>query len=167
MPADFSWLHQAMPIFGFILVFVVAYAVLAKTKVLGDGKGVNGVVSFIVSIIFLSFSQVRNFVLGITPWMVVLIMISFFFLLIIYFIAKNPASITKPFSLGIIIAFLIIVIVAFFYSFPSTQAILPGTDETQANDFVLKIKHFIFGGKFLSSVLLLVLAIIVWVIIIR
>jgi len=167
MPADFSWLHEAMPIFGFILVFVIAYATLARTKILGEGKAVNGVISFILSIIFLSFSQVRNFVTNVTPWMVVLLMLSFFFLLIMFFIIREPGNLVKPFSIFLIIAFFLIIIVAFFYSFPSTQAYLPGADETEASDFLLSIKHFIFGSKFLNSFLLIIIAIVVGIIIIR
>jgi len=41
-----------MPIFSFLLVFIVVYALFAKTKILGDGPAVMLFVSFILSIVF-------------------------------------------------------------------------------------------------------------------
>jgi hypothetical protein len=55
MVVDISGIYNFMPIFSFLFVFVVVYAILAKTKVLGDQK-VNLLVGFIMAIIFMNFA---------------------------------------------------------------------------------------------------------------
>ncbi len=167
MAIDISWLSEGMPIFGFVLVFVLAYAMLLKTKVLGESTWINVIISFILTIIFASFSSVRNYVTNITPWFVVILTISFFFLMLIFFMVKEPESFTKPVAIVLISLFGLILIVAFFYSFSSTQAYLPGEDESGANDFLLSVKHFILEERVLSGILLFVIAIIVGFIITR
>jgi hypothetical protein len=168
MAMDVSWLQEGMPIFGFILVFVLAYALIAKTKILGKSKAINTIISFILSIIFISFSQVRTFVTNVTPWFVVLLTGSFFFLMLIFFMVKEkPAAFTKPITIIFLILFALIIIFAIFYSFPSTQAYLPGESESGASEFLLSIKHFILEKSFLNGLLLLVIAIIVGFIITR
>lgn len=127
MAADFSWLHQGIPIFGFVLVFVLVYAIIAKTKILGESKAINAIISFILGIIFLSFSSVRQYVTTITPWFTVLIVLLFFFFLMIAFIIKEDITkFTKPLTIVFIILLAIVIIAVAFYNFPSTRAILPG-----------------------------------------
>lgn len=169
MPLNFTWLSEGLPIFGFILIFLIAYATLARTKILGEAKSINAIVSFILSIIFISFSSVRSYVINVTPWFAVLFTISFFFLMIIFFIFREEKweIFTKPFAIVMIILFSLVLIAAIFYTFPGSQAYLPGQSEAGANDFLLNIKHFILGEEFLSGLLLLVIAIIVGFIITR
>lgn len=152
MTVDVSWLGEGMPIFAFVLVFVLAYAVLAKTKILGESKAINTVISLIFAIIFISFSSVRSYLVNVTLWFTVILTILFFFLLIIVFIIKEPASFMKPLAIVFIILLSLIAIIAIFYTFPTTQAYLPGAGEEGANDFLLKIKHFVLEEKFLNGV---------------
>ena len=66
-----------------------------------------------------------------------------------------------------IILLSLIVIIAIFYTFPSTQAYLPGQSESGANSFLLDVKHFMLEERFLSGLLLIVIAIVVGFIITR
>lgn len=162
MTLDVSWLNEGMPIFGFVLVLVLIYAILAKTKILGESKPINVVISLILGIIFISFASVRTFVTNITPWFVTIITISFFFFMIVAFLIQEKwEAFTKPLTLIFMISFGVIIIIALFYTFPSTHAYLPGQDEAGADGFLLSVKHFILGEKFLSGLLLLIIAIIV------
>lgn len=167
MAIDVSWLSEGMPIFAFVLVFVLAYAVLLKTKILGESAWINVLISFILTTIFISFSSIREYVTNITPWFVVTLVLAFFFLMIIFFMVKEPASFTKPLTIIFIIIFALILIIMLFYNFPGTQAYLPGQNEAGANDFLLSIKHFILEEQVYSGILLLVVAIIVGFIITR
>ena len=168
MTVDVSWLGEGMPIFGFVLVFVLIYAVLAKSKILGESKSINVIISLILGIIFISFSSVRTFVTNITPWFATVLTISFFFFMIVAFLIKEKwEAFTKPLTIIFLISFAVIIVVALFYTFPSTHAYLPGGDESEASDFLLSIKHFLLGEKFLSGALLLIIGIIVAFIIAR
>ena len=93
---DVSWLAYYMPIFGFLLVFTVMYAILAKTKILGEAMGTNLIVSFIFAIIFVSFAPGVRYVQTVLPWFVVLIISLFFFLLIVGFSQKDVDAFMKP-----------------------------------------------------------------------
>jgi len=165
---DVSWLSEGMPFFAFALVFVLSYAMLTKTKILGGGNATNAIVSFILAIIFMSFSGIREYLSTVVPWFTVLATVAFFFLFLIAFLLKDDwTKLTKPLTIVFIIIFAIILIVTFFYKFPDTQAYLPGANEAGANEFLLSIKHFLLGEKFLGGALLLIIALIVGFIITR
>ncbi len=128
MALDISWLNQGLPIFGFALIIFVVYAILAKTKILGDSKAINSIIAIIIALIFITFSSVRTYLLNVTPWFAVLITILFFFFMIIAFMLKTGEwkKFTKPTAIVFIIILGLILIAAIFYTFPSTRALLPG-----------------------------------------
>ena len=126
MAFDTSWLSTVMPIWAFVLVLIVFYAVLQKTKVLGANKWIDSIVSILIGIIFLTFSSVRDYLVNITPWFAVLLTCVFFFLMIVMFIAKEPDKFFKPMAVVFVILLALIIIIAAFYTFPQSRAILPG-----------------------------------------
>jgi len=125
MAFDVSWLNQVMPIWAFILVFIVVYAILQKTKILGANKIIDSIIGIIFGIILITFSSVRDYLINITPWFAVLLSVLFFFLLIVMFAAKEPEKMFKPITIVFVILLAIIAIIAALYTFPSTQALLP------------------------------------------
>ena len=64
---DLSGLGTFMPVFGFVLIFTVVYALLGKTKVLGEQKFVHIFVSFCVAIVFLISTNAVEYVKVTTP----------------------------------------------------------------------------------------------------
>ena len=48
-----STLSYFMPILAFVLVFVVVYAVLVKSKIFGDNNFIYSIISLVVSLIFI------------------------------------------------------------------------------------------------------------------
>ncbi|MFA5857049.1 MAG: hypothetical protein WC867_06820 [Candidatus Pacearchaeota archaeon] len=93
-PMDISGIQFFMPVFSFLFVFIVVYAVLAKTKVLGDDK-VNLLISFIMAIMFMNFSySLRLYVETIVPWFIVLI-VSLFFILVVMSFSGGPEVMKK------------------------------------------------------------------------
>jgi len=113
MPVDISGLSYFMPIFGFLLVFIIVYALLDKTKILGDSKFINLLISFIVAIIFATMSSVQEYVQNITPWFAVLAIILFFVLIIIGLSQQKIGEIMKP---GFVWVFIIALIAIFVIS---------------------------------------------------
>lgn len=88
---DISGITTFMPIFGFLLVFTVVYALLSKTKALGDNKFVSLIVSFAVAIIFLVSSTAIEMVKNITPWIAVFAVMLVFVVLLVGVILKGDA----------------------------------------------------------------------------
>ncbi len=82
----------------FLLVFVVVFAILQKSKILGDGKAqIDAMVAFVVGLILIGVPQPRNIVVGIMPWLAVGVAVILVFLILYGFVAgdlsgKNVSS---------------------------------------------------------------------------
>lgn len=160
MALDVSWLSGGMPIFAFALVFFIVYAILAKVKVLGTSKVMNFIVSLIFAIIFITFSSVRNYIINITPWFIVLLIVTFMFLLLLGFATKDWQKFTKPLAIVFMILLIVVALVAIFYTFPSTQAILPGkVASSNSNNIFYRMKQYLNKEKIKSGFWLLIVAI--------
>jgi hypothetical protein len=109
--ADISGLMYFMPLFSFLFIFVIIYAILVKTKILGENNFANILVSFIIGIIFATTAGTREYVEAVTPWFVVLAVAIFFILIIIGMSQKKAEDIIKP---GFIWFFIVLVLVIFF-----------------------------------------------------
>lgn len=81
----------------FLLVFVVVFAILQKSKILGDGKAqIDAMVSLVVGLILIVFPGPRNIMVGILPWMSVAIMVIFVFLILYGFVAGDMSGDKTP-----------------------------------------------------------------------
>jgi len=113
--ASVSAIGYFMPIFAFLLVFIIVYALLHKTKIIGDNGPVMLFVSFIISSFFIVEASLVEFVQFSSAWFGVFVFVVFFALAILAFMpGKEPLSfLTKKdwFSwvlLGLILAFFVI-----------------------------------------------------------
>jgi hypothetical protein len=52
MVADISGLTWFMPIFGFMFVFLIVYAILKKSAILGDNEFITIFTSFVIATMF-------------------------------------------------------------------------------------------------------------------
>jgi len=94
---DLSGVSYILPIATFVLVFVVIFAILKKTAVLGDNNFINAIVGLIFGIIIISFSQVRSYLELVSPWFVVLVVLMLFVLVLGGFLlAKDVSKIAHP-----------------------------------------------------------------------
>ena len=72
---DIGLLQEFQIIFGWIFVFVLVYAVLELTKVLGENKGLNAIIGFTAATLFALSSQAVAIVTGMAPWVVVMVVV--------------------------------------------------------------------------------------------
>lgn len=72
--------HGILP---FLLVFVLIFAILQKTKILGEGKSqIDALVSLAIALILIGFPAPRDMIVNIVPWLgVALVVLLVFFLL--------------------------------------------------------------------------------------
>ena len=160
MALDYSWIGYFMPIFVFLFVFVVMYAILVKSKILGDGAFINSFVSFIFAIIFVSFSPSIDYVSTITPWVAILIICLFFVLLVVGFSQKDMDGFMKP---GLAWVFIVLLVIIFLASAivvfnPVLKPYLPGQPDTGGDNFLLSVKHFVYSEKVFGALLLVIIA---------
>jgi len=114
---DLSGISTFVPVFGFLLVFVVSYALLGKTKVLGENKFVHILVSFAIAIIFLVSANAVEYVRVVTPWFAAFI-VSLLFIALVVGVTGNMEKIFKPgFTWFIVIVLLLIFVISAIYVF--------------------------------------------------
>lgn len=77
---DLGLLQEFQIIFVWLLVFVLVYAILELTKVLGENKGLHAIIALCAAIIFSFSKSAVHVVTGMTPWIVVML---FFFLFLL------------------------------------------------------------------------------------
>ena len=74
----------------FLLVFVVTFAILQKSKILGDGKAqIDAIVGFVVGLLLIGIPGPRGIIVGIMPWMAVGIAVILTFLILYGFVAGD------------------------------------------------------------------------------
>lgn len=115
MVASLSAFNWFVPIFAFLLVFIVIYALLKKTNILGGSEPIMLFISLILSAFFIVETKLVNFVVFSSAWFGVGVVGLFFLLVILAFLpGKEPLKFLTQnnwFSwamLGIIIAFFVI-----------------------------------------------------------
>ncbi|MBU3923695.1 MAG: hypothetical protein KJ592_02155 [Nanoarchaeota archaeon] len=80
----------------FLLVFVVVFAILQKTKVLGEGKAqIDALVGLVVGLILIGVPGPRDFVVGVMPWLAVGVAVLLVFLILYGFVAGDLSQMGK------------------------------------------------------------------------
>lgn len=145
MAIDISGLSYFMPIFGFLFVFVIVYALLSKTKILGESQFVSLLISFIIAIVFSTIGSAQEYVQTVTPWFVVLVVVLFFILIIIGLSQQKIEDIMKP---GFVWVFIVALILVFLLA--ATKVFAPVWWD---------VKEFISNeGRIAGGILLLIIA---------
>lgn len=109
MALDISGIYFFMPVFSFLFVFVIIYAILAKTRLLGDSQFANVLVGLMMSIIFMSFSSIDLYVRTIIPWFIVLFVMVFLILLITGLSNKDISKVIGSKFAWVVISILVVV----------------------------------------------------------
>ena len=167
MPADVSAIAYFAPILSFLMVFVLMFALLAKTKILGEEKFIQLFISFLIATIFITAASVRQLVLDVVPWFAVFTIALFFILVLAGFIGKGDLV-----GKGVGWFFILLVIALFVISgiklFATTFAsYLPGpTYGSGGNTNIIYFTDWIYSSRVLGAALLLgVAAIVSWILV--
>ena len=159
MAIDISGLQFFMPVFSFLFVLIIIFVLLGLTKVLGQNKWLHLLISFIVSVVFFSFSSAELYVREIIPWFVVMTIVVFLILMIAGF-TKNLDAITKPWFMWLIVIILgIVFLVSAIKVFnPVLHPDLIITSADSGPGIVEQFKDFIASSKIAGSIILLIAA---------
>jgi len=77
----------------FLLVFVVVFAILQKSEILGKGKAqIDAIVGMVVGLILIGVKQPRDILVGILPWMAVGVAVILVFLILYGFVAGDMSK---------------------------------------------------------------------------
>jgi len=147
----------------FLFVFIILYALLAKTKVLGDNSFMNSFLALIASILFVLVPNMRKYTISITPWVVVLAVVLFFILLILGFAKGNLEEVMKTPALAIIVvvSLIAIFVVAGIYVFGGYLSMLTPLNNTGLSQTSIDVKNTIFHPAVMGAIILFIVAAIV------
>lgn len=107
-PVSLAGLSFFMPVLAFLLVFVLVYALLAKTKVLGEEKFVHLLISFILAVFFIIQVELVDFVQFSTAWFTVFLVCIFLILVLISFTHGKLDDLQKPWVAWVLVVALIV-----------------------------------------------------------
>ncbi len=81
----------------FLLVFVVMFAILQKSKILGEKKNqMDALVAFAIALILIGVPGPRDIVVGLMPWLVVGVAVILVFLMLYGFVAGDLSGDKTP-----------------------------------------------------------------------
>lgn len=124
MAVGLSIINYLLPIFAFLFVFIVVYALLIKTGVLGENQFVAIFISLILASFFIVNVQLVNFVEFTSSWSVVMIVLVFFALILLAFVGgKDGLKFLQKTWVGWVILGLIIVFFIISSSFVFNWAV--------------------------------------------
>ena len=104
-----------MPIFSFLFVFIIAYALIIKTKILGDNKAVSLFISFILAVFFIVNVNMIDWLKFSSAWIAVFFVCLFLIITLITFTHGNIDAIKKPW-----VAWVLLIILLLFFIISST-----------------------------------------------
>lgn len=164
---DLSGISYFMPLLSFLVVFVIIYALLFKTKIIGENKFAQVFTAFLFATIFVSAVGAREYVVNIVPWIAILIVSMFFILLIIGFIGKDAEFLHKGIGIAVVVILILIFIISGIFVFSDYLApYLPWNNGYGANQNVLYFTGWLFSGRIFGGILLLIVsAIVSWILI--
>jgi len=159
MPVDVSGFAYFAPILAFLVVFVVMFAILARTKLFGGEANpwILLFVSFLVATIFVSAAGVRDYVLTITPWFAALLISLFFLILLLRFVGTDVGFMEKGSGIVAVLVLVVVFLVSGFVVFSDVLGpFLPGGVSAEG----------LYSSRVMGALLLLILsALVSWVLV--
>lgn len=135
-----SGLNFLMPIFSFLFVFIFVYALLAKTKILGDNKPIHLFISFLLAVFFIVNLDMGNYLVYSVAWIVIFFICLFLILTIIMFTHEKLDVVKKPWVAWVLIVFLILFFIvssSYFFSWALNWDSIMSWIDTEWFGFVL------------------------------
>lgn len=161
---DIGILQAIKPIFTFLFVWFIMFAVLEKTKFFGDRVGTNGVISIIVAFLFILTPGVGELINIATPWFFILIFLILFIVILFMMVGVQEEKIALAFQDNWVIWIILIIAIVGVFGFaaskvfgPSIQGIY-GNETTRDEGFQSELGRVIFHPRVLGMFLLLAIA---------
>jgi len=115
MVVSLSPIGTILPIISFLFIFIIVYALLTKTKLLGDNNAVSLFLSFIIASFFIVNVQLVDFVKVNVSWFVVFF-VCLFLIMLFLSLSGNDALEVFTKNKGVAWALVIILVLVFLFS---------------------------------------------------
>lgn len=153
-----------MPLFAFLLVFVITYALLAKTKLLGENPFTHIFISFCVAIIFFISPTAQQFARLSMPWVAVFIVCLVLIMLILAFVGgkvENVAASPVAAKIAVVVLLIIFLVSAIQVFGPVIEPYMPGSTQERASEDLSNLADVLFHPTVIGAILLLAVAAVV------
>jgi len=85
------------PLLVFLFVYAIVFAILEKTKLLGDKMSINAVVAFVFGLMFIMVRQAREVLTTSIPWILLIFALLVLIFMIFMFAGVSEEEMVKPF----------------------------------------------------------------------
>ena len=108
--------HEALTdfVYPFLLVFFIIFAILEKTKVLGENRQVNAFVAFVIGLIFVAAVNPKLIVTNLILFLAVAVVIVLVVMLVWGFLVGEEAKFSGPKGLKWVVAVIVIIAVVIY-----------------------------------------------------
>lgn len=161
---DIGILDYFTPVFVWLLVFGVLFAILEKTKIFGEKSGINSLVAFAISLLFLLTPDLVSIVKVITPWFTILFIFVLMIVLLFLFVGVKEEAVAGAFSeRGMVWIILLIAFVIFGYALTQVygaqiQTIYGGAEAGEDANISQQVGKILFHPRILGMIILLIIA---------
>jgi len=150
------------PVLSFVFVFVIIFAILEKTKVLGkDKSGLNGLIGFIVAfVVILTPGLIKLIEYMLAPFVVLLFFI-LFMVIIFLFMGVSAEDIGKFFNTSAMFSTLLVIsVIILIFAFTNVYGgVIQGlTSNSGAAGLGSTVGKILFNPKVLGAAFLLLIA---------
>tara|TARA_Y100000034_G_scaffold135665_1_gene208530 strand:+ start:2143 stop:2673 length:531 start_codon:yes stop_codon:yes gene_type:complete len=111
---DLTLLRGLAPLFTFLFILVISYAVLDKFKLLGNHFAPKAIASFSVAMIFIFSTRMLNIINLATPWFILMIIFGFFIVAMLMFLGVKQESVAKAVGGGTVVWVVLIISLIMF-----------------------------------------------------
>ena len=99
-----------------LLIAVILFGILSKTKIISDRVDVNAIVSFVIAFILALYKPFISYIELLVPFLLILVIFGFFFLVLLLFLGASMEDVTKAMRNPVVAILLIIILMIIFYS---------------------------------------------------
>ncbi|MFH1425801.1 MAG: hypothetical protein ABIG28_03700 [archaeon] len=168
MAADPTAIAYFAPIAAFLIVFLVVYAILAKTKLFEESKWFNIFLSLFIATIFVSAGGAIKYIGAIVPWFAVLLVSLAFLLAFTGFVGKPAMDMNKGIGIAFVIILGLVFIISGFIIFSSAIfPYLPGPGFGSGDNLETTIfLDWLYSPRVAGAILLIIIsALVSWVLV--
>lgn len=95
---DIGLLDYFVPVFIFLFIFGILFALLEKVKIFGENKGLNALISFAIAFLFVLTPDLPGVVKIITPWFTIMFVFVIMIVLLFMFVGVKEGAVAEAFS---------------------------------------------------------------------
>ncbi|MDP6641919.1 MAG: hypothetical protein QGF74_00865 [Candidatus Nanoarchaeia archaeon] len=152
------------PVFTFLFVFGVLYAILNRIPLFGKSSNINTVIAFSMSMLFMLTPGVKDILTIATPWFVFLFIFIILLVLVFMMVGVEEKSVVWLFSENWVVWTIAIIAIIGILGFAMSQVYGPvvqglyGTEETAKEGITFDIGRILFHPRMLGMIFILIIA---------